>query len=93
MVVVLLDPFEPDRPGALGAALLGLTAGEVLFQDGGGDDADLVGAARQFLESDALLQALDALDVGDFLAIDLDKHLRERIVLPLGQLANGLLAN
>jgi len=40
-VVVLLDPFEPDRPGALGAALLGLTAGEVLLQDGGRDDADL----------------------------------------------------
>jgi len=65
VVVVFLDPFEPDRPGALGAALLGLTAGEVLLQDGGGDDADLVGPGRQFLECDALLQALDALDESD----------------------------
>jgi hypothetical protein len=40
-VVVMFFAFEPDLPGARGAALVGLAAGEPLFEHGGREDADL----------------------------------------------------
>jgi hypothetical protein len=45
--------FEPDQAGAGGAALVSLGAGEPLAEHGGSEDADLVGAGREFRERDA----------------------------------------
>lgn len=58
----------------------------MLVQDGGRDDADLVGAVRQFRERDALFEPLDALDDSKLLAVDLDEDLREGVVLGVTEL-------
>lgn len=79
--VLFLAAFELDLTGALDAALVRLTAGQLLSEDRGRDNADLVRAGRQFLQRDPPLDALDALDIGDLLAVELDDDLRERVVL------------
>jgi hypothetical protein len=81
VVVVRLDPMELDLHGAFGAAPVGPAPGQTLAQDGGCHDADLVDPAWQFLQRHALFEALDALDVGDLLAVDLDQDLLEGVVL------------
>ena len=83
---MLLPAFEPNQAGSRGAALVSLGAGEPLSKHGGGKNADLVGAGRQFRERDALFEPLDALNVGDLLAVDLDEHLGERVVLGITEL-------
>src|ERR1700733_2811206 len=57
--------FERDLARALCAALVGLAPGQMLAENCCRRDADLVRARRQFLQRDALFDALDALDVGD----------------------------
>jgi hypothetical protein len=79
--VVLLAALELDLAGAFGAGFVGLAAGQLLLEDRGRDDADLVDPGGQFLEGDALLDGLDALDVGDLLGTDLDDDLLERVIL------------
>jgi hypothetical protein len=78
--------FEPDLPGPCGAALVSLGAREALSKHGGGKDADLVGAGGQFRERDALFEPLDTLEESDLLAVDLDKHLLQGVVLGITEL-------
>jgi hypothetical protein len=60
--------------------VVGPAAGEALVEHGDRQDADLVGAAGQFLERHTLLEALDALDIGDLPAFDPDEDLLEGVL-------------
>ena len=77
--------MQLDFHGALDTAPVGPAPGQALVQDGRGHGADLVDPARQFLQRDAFLHALDAIDVGDLLAVELDDDLLEGVVLGVAQ--------
>jgi hypothetical protein len=80
--VVFFAAFDLDFARPLTTSLIALAPGQLLLENRGSHNTDLVAAAGgQFLQDDALFDRLDALDVGDLLGADLDDDLREGVEL------------